>query len=149
MRISDLKIEKQRVIDQPLDVVWWKWSTSEGLRTFFGYDNKIELVPEGAYEIYFHEDNPEGLRGSEECKVISFIPNQNIIFTWNSPPHFDKVRKSHHKTIVEIALKAVSDDQTEVKITHSNWPQDVNWDDVFDYFDIAWDIVLNNLERGK
>jgi uncharacterized protein YndB with AHSA1/START domain len=149
MNISDQKIEKQRIINQPLDILWWKWSTHEGLLTFFGYNNKIELTPGGAFEIYFHEDNPVGLKGSEDCKIVSFIPNQNITFTWNSPPQFEKTRKSSHKTIVEITLTAVSEKQTEVKINHSNWPQNIDWEDVFDYFDIAWDVVLNNLDKSK
>jgi uncharacterized protein YndB with AHSA1/START domain len=149
MDASDKQIQKIRVIESPVDKIWWKWSTHEGLLTFFGYDNKIELEPGGQYEIYFNEENPEGLKGSEGCKIVSFEPNNYITFTWNSPPQFSDARKSIHKTLVEVKFTPLDENKTEISLTHSQWPDDPHWDDVFDYFEIAWDIVLNKLEMDK
>ncbi len=147
MEISDKKIEKQRTVDQPLDIVWWKFTTHEGLLTFFGYDNIIELKPGGKFETYFIKENPKGYKGSEGCTIVSFVPKSSLAFTWNSPPHFIEARKSSHKTIVEIKLSPVSEDKTEISLTHSNWPDDFSWEEVYDYFEFAWEIVLNNLEK--
>jgi len=74
--ISGKMIVHSKTIDCPVDTAWWKWTTHEGLLTFFGESNKIELHPGGAFEIYFSMDQPEGLRGAEGCKVLSFIPEK-------------------------------------------------------------------------
>jgi len=148
MDVSTELILKSMIINQPVDKIWWQWTTHEGLKTFFGYDNNIVLEPGGPYEIYFNEEKPEGFKGSEGCKVISFSPNKMLAFTWNSPPQFTGPRRSSSKTTVEIALKAISENQTEVTISHTNWPKEADWDEVFEYFDTAWDIVLNNLSRS-
>jgi len=147
MKISDKRIEKQRIIKLSLDAIWWKWTTHEGLLTFFGYDNIIELKPGGRFEILFNKENPEGYKGSEGCTVVSFEPKRSFAFTWNSPPHFVETRKSSHKTLVEIRLSPISEDKTGISLTHSNWPDDYTWDGVYDYFEFAWEIVLNNLEK--
>ena len=81
MKITDKTINKSIVVNANIDVVWSKWTTREGLLTFFGSDNKIELKPGGSFEIYFMMDNPHGLRGSEGCKVLSYLPKRMLSFS--------------------------------------------------------------------
>jgi len=149
MKPSNKKIEITKVINQPIDTVWWRWTTHEGLMTFIGYDNKIELVPGGAFEIYFLEDNPEGLRGSEGCKVLSYLPEKYFSFSWNAPPKFKEVRESDYRTWVVVDLNALSDNMTEITLTHLGWPDDEKWAPVFDYFAEAWENVLNQLVKTE
>jgi len=148
MEVTHKQIVKTKTINQPLDTVWWRWTTHEGLKTFFGSDNKIELMPNGAFEIYFLLDNPAGLRGSEGCKVLSFLPQRYFSFSWNAPPQFDEVRKSDYKTWIVVEFNAISDKQTQITLTHLGWPDDERWMPVFDYFSKAWDVALNNLSKN-
>ena len=147
MELSDKQIIKTRVFNQTIDSLWWRWTTHEGLLTFFGKDNKIELVPGGAFEIYFLIDSPAGLRGSENCKILSFLPGEFLSFSWNAPPGFDDVRNSEYKTWVVVGFNKISDHKSEVKITHLGWPVDDRWDPVYDYFNKAWDMVLDKLAK--
>lgn len=146
MKTSNTQIQKTKVINCSLDAAWWKWTTHEGLLTFFGKDNKIELTPDGAFEIYFLMDNEYGLRGSEGCKVLSFLPKQMLSFTWNAPPQYKEVRDSAYHTWVVVNFKVISINQTEVTLTHLGWPADKTWDPVYEYFDKAWEVVLNWLD---
>ncbi len=148
MEVTNKQIVKTKTINQPLDTVWWRWTTHEGLKTFFGSDNKIELMPNGAFEIYFLLDNPAGIRGSEGCKVLSFLPQRYFSFSWNAPPQFEEVRKSDYKTWVVVEFNAISDKQTQITLTHLGWPDDERWMPVFDYFSKAWDVALNNLSKN-
>jgi len=148
MEVTHKQIVKTKTINQPLDTVWWRWTTHEGLKTFFGSDNKIELMPNGAFEIYFLLDNPAGIRGSEGCKVLSFLPQRYFSFSWNAPPQFEEVRKSDYKTWVVVEFNAISDKQTQITLTHLGWPDDERWMPVFDYFSKAWDVALNNLSKN-
>lgn len=148
MELSGKEIVKSRTVNQPLDSVWWRWTTHEGLKTFFGSDNKIELFPNGAFEIYFLLDRPVGQRGSEGCNVLSFLPKKYFSFSWNAPPQYEKVRNSDYKTWVVVTFNPISDSQTEVVLTHLGWPKDEEWTPVFNYFDKAWEGVLNNLPKN-
>lgn len=88
MRISTERIVKSRRVPCTIETAWRKWTTHEGLLSFFGRDNRIELTPGGPFEIYFLMDNSPGLRGSEGCKVLSYLPQEMFSFTWNAPPQF-------------------------------------------------------------
>ena len=147
LKISDRKIIKSTIVNMPVDLVWWKWTTHEGLLTFFGEDNKVELTPGGAYEIYFNMDVPAGSRGAEGCTVLSYIPERMLSFTWNAPPKFREARESPHHTWVVVEFKSLCEDKTQVTLTHLGWPEDEDWNGVYLYFAEAWDSVMSWL-RG-
>ncbi len=141
-------IEKTRTVSCSIDTVWWKWTTHEGLLTFFGSDNTINLAPGGEYEIYFIMDNPVGLRGGEGNKILSYLPKKMLSFTWNAPPEYPEIRNHEHKTWVVVEYKAIDDNNTEVKISHLGWLPGDKWDSVYNYFDSAWVTVLDWLETS-
>ena len=146
--INDKVIEKTRVVNCSVDMVWWKWTTHEGLLTFLGRENKVDLILGGSYEIYFLMDNPEGLRGGEGNKIISYVPQEMLSFTWNAPPEYPEIRNHKHSTWVVVYFKSVDKDKTEVTIKHLGWLNGENWDQVYDYFVSAWTRVLDFLEES-
>ncbi|HAY70432.1 MAG TPA: SRPBCC domain-containing protein [Saprospirales bacterium] len=149
MKITDKKIEKTTIVQEPVSKVYWRWTTHEGLKSFFGENNQIECVPGGPFEIYFMMNAPEGLRGSEGCKVLSCLPDQMISFSWNAPPQFMEVRQHAYKTWVVVLFQPIDDQQTEVKLIHLGWPEDTRWDPVYNYFNKAWETVLKWLEEAE
>ena len=92
-------------------------------------------------------NNPVGIRGSEGCKVLSYLPKKFFSFSWNAPPQFEEVRKSDHKTWVVVEFAAISEQQTEIRLTHLGWLEGEKWNEVYTYFMDAWDMVLNNLSK--
>ena len=146
--MNDKIIEKTRIVNCSIDTVWWKWTTHEGLKTFFGPDNKIDLSIGGAYEIYFLPDNPYGQKGGEGNKILSFLPESMLSFTWNAPPQFPEIRNHEHRTWVVVEFRAVDDGNTEVRISHLGWLDGEQWDDVYEYFDKAWGTVLEWLDQS-
>lgn len=147
-KMSEKAIIKKAIVNCSLDSMWWKWTTHEGLLTFFGEDNKIELKPDGAFEIYFSKNAPEGQKGSEGCKVLSFIPKRMFSFSWNAPPSLMEARESGYHTCVVVEFKAISNSATEVILTHSAWPDEKKWDAVYEYFVPAWGFVLEWLSNS-
>ena len=140
---SEKRIVKTALIPCVLDTAWWKWTTHEGLNTFFSADNQVGLWPGGAYEIYFSMDAPEGLRGSEGCEVLAVLPKKIFSFTWNAPPSFPDIRNSGAHTWVVLEFEQVSDTQTLLLLTHLGWREGEDWDGVYNYFDKAWGTVLD------
>lgn len=143
--MNNRSLHKKREVKASVNEVWQKWTTHEGLKTFLGVDNKIELTPGGPFEIYFLMDNPPGLRGGEGNKVLSFLPQQMLSFTWNAPPTIPEVRDHEHKTWVVVTLKVVDEQTTKVTLDHLGWLDGEKWDETYIYFDRAWDIVLDSL----
>jgi PTH1 family peptidyl-tRNA hydrolase len=139
-------IRKSVAVSASVEDVWEAWATPAGARTFFAPDARIELRPGGSYEIYFNPDEQEGLRGSEGCKVLAYRRPQFLVFSWNAPPEFPSARNSRAKTRVEVRLEPAGD-RTEVTLTHSGWRTGDDWDEVFRYFERAWDVVLDHLKR--
>lgn len=147
MNVTEKRIVKTLKHNVSLEEMWTLWTTSYGLKNFFGADSKVELEPLGAYEIYFLMDNKYGKRGSEGCKVLSFIHEKMLSFTWNAPPQFDMVRNSEYKTWVVVEFE-----DNLIRLSHLGWPEvsksdEKEWNDVYDYFDEAWEYVLANLSE--
>jgi uncharacterized protein YndB with AHSA1/START domain len=138
-------IQKQVVVKADVGATWQAWTTTEGIRTFFAPDGRIEARPLGPYEIYFNPYAKPGLKGADDMIVLAVQEKKMIAFTWNAPPSLPQVRG--HRTHVAVRLRPVGDSETEVRITHSGWGEGGEWDQAYDYFGKAWDHVLGNLRK--
>ena len=136
-------LHKVLTVDAPLAEVWNAWTTSAGAQTFFGPGANIEAIPGGPYEIYFSLNAPDGLRGSENCRVHSVVPMKLFAFEWSQPPSIPALRNVH--TLVVVRLEPAGKEQTRVELTHTGWGVGEDWDKAYAYFDRAWDAVLGNL----
>jgi uncharacterized protein YndB with AHSA1/START domain len=141
-------LKKTRTVNCSLHKVWQKWTTHEGLLTFFGRDNRIELKLGGPFEIYFLMDKPPGMKGSEGCTVLSFLPERMLSYTWNAPLEYPEIRNHKHQTWVVIFFKSIGDNKTEFELNHLGWLTGAQWDAVYDYFDEAWEAVLDRFEKS-
>ena len=96
--------------------------------------------------LYFMTDAPEGLQGSEGCRILSYLPGRMLSFDWSAPPEFPQERQS--RTWVVVLLSHVGEGRTAVTLTHLGWKDGGRWNDVYDYFQRAWNIVLERLEHA-
>ena len=86
-------IIKERLINKSSNFLYKKWTTKDGLNSFFSKENDIEIKPFGKYEIYFTGDKNIINRGSEGCVVISCLLDKVLSFTWNTPPNVYEVKE--------------------------------------------------------
>ncbi|MCP4581923.1 MAG: hypothetical protein GY839_09905 [candidate division Zixibacteria bacterium] len=142
---SDKVLIKEVTVTASLEDVWQAWTTTEGVTTFFSSQAKVELRPGGPYEIYFLLDNPYGLKGSEDCKILSYLPQKMLAFEWNAPPDFGMLR--YIKTRVILNFDEVEPGRVKVVMSHVGWGKSEEWDKLFEYFDNAWGYVLANFEK--
>lgn len=139
-------LEVTQLVPASPEKVWAALTTVEGVKTFFAPEAKVELRPSGAYELYFLPERPEGERGGEGCTVVSFEPNQKLVFTWNFPPSIPSLRKSKAMTEVTVTL-APEGKGTKVSLVQTGWKDGADWKKGRDYFAAAWPTVLARLER--
>ncbi|UCD64181.1 MAG: SRPBCC domain-containing protein [Candidatus Zixiibacteriota bacterium] len=142
---TNRRLTKEVLVDAVISEVYRAWTTSEGVRTFFAPDAKVELWPGGAYEMYFSPGEPEGLRGSDGCRVLSFLPSSMFSFEWNAPVRFGPLRDVY--TQVVIMFEELDTGETRVTLTQHGWGEGEDWDELHDYFDGAWTYVLENLKK--
>lgn len=138
--MKDRVIHKVVVVPAMIDEVWEAWTTSAGARTFFGSDAKIELAIGGRFEIYFDKNEPPGRRGSEGCKVLSYLPKEMLSFSWNSPPEIPAMRNVYIWVVVQ--FEQMETHSTRVTLTHLGWQEGPEWDKSYAYFNRAWGTVL-------
>lgn len=143
---SNRVLRKQVIVPAPRTAVWEKWTTTEGLNSFFSTNSHIDLRVGGEFEILFSMESPEGSRGSEDCRILSFLPMEMLAFEWNAPPKFPAERLQHTQVIVHFDDNG--DGTTTVDFAQYGWGVGGNWDDVYDYFDAAWDYVLGSLVKS-
>lgn len=139
---SDRILHKEITVPGKTGNVWEAWTTTEGTQTFLSPETHIDLRPGGAYEIYFNLSAPHGQRGSEDCKILSYLPYRMLSFEWNAPPQFGELRDV--RTIVVMLFEPLGDNETRILFDHLGWDTGEDWDRLYQYFDRAWDAVLSN-----
>ncbi len=138
-------IRKEIVVDTSMSEVWKAWTTTEGAVTFFAPEANIELARGGSYELLFDLDAPEGSRGGEGLKILSFLPEEMLSFEWNAPPQYPAVRGQ--RTWVVVQFFRCGNHKVRVRLTHLGWKKGEEWDKAFRYFERAWDVVLARLKH--
>lgn len=139
-------IHAEALVNAGLDAVWEAWTTEAGIKTFFSPACKIELRPNGAYEMYFNPNGAPGERGGEGNEILALQPKTMLAFTWNAPPSLPNVRQQ--RTSVVVRLKDAGNGQTNVTLVHSGWGEGEEWDKALGYFSSAWSkIVLPRLRQ--
>jgi uncharacterized protein YndB with AHSA1/START domain len=138
-------IRKEVAVKGSLTEVWEAWTTSEGAVTFFAPEANVTLAIGGSYELLFDPAAPEGSRGSEGMKILSFLPMEMLSFEWNAPPQYPDVRRQ--RTWVVVQFYPCNESVIRVRLTHLGWMEGDKWDKVFQYFKRAWDVVLWRLEH--
>jgi uncharacterized protein YndB with AHSA1/START domain len=139
----DRVIQKEVTVAAPVAEIWQAWTTEEGVLTFFAPKANVELAIGGRYEMLFDPEAPPGLQGGEGLKILSYLPGEMLSFDWNAPPKYPDVRKE--RTWVVVQFEPVDADTTRIKFTHLGWQEGEEWDQVFEYFKQAWDVVLGRL----
>lgn len=135
-----MKLTKSVLVPSSVSRVWALWTTQEGV-TSIGPDQAwVELKVGGAYEWYFMPE-PAGLRGSEGCRVLAFLPERFLAFSWNAPPTIPALRERGPLTQVVLEF-APEGEQTRLTLHHLIEGQGADWEAYRAYFDRAWDMVL-------
>ena len=138
-------IYKKIVVPLPIKKVWKAWTDKKEIINFFAPKAGIELEIGGMYELYFLLDNPPGLQGSEGAKILSYIPEKMLSFSWNAPPEYPEIRKQ--KTWVVIFFEG-KEKKTSLELYHFGWKKGKDWNEVYDYFQNAWELVLKRFREN-
>ncbi len=136
-------LHKEVVVSSPIERVWWAWTTSEGMASWWAKQSWIDLKIGGPFELYFLLDQPRGSQGSESCRILSYVPPEMLSFSWNFPPEIPEIRFDH--TWVVLRFVKIDPSETKVVFDQLGWKQGPAWEKGWKYFDEAWGEVLEAL----
>lgn len=142
---AERAINREVVVPAGIDAVWQAWTTTAGIKTFFGPDANVDLRVDGPFEVYINPYAKPGDKGADGMRIIGFQKNRMLSFTWNAPPHLPEARQQ--RTIVILRFEPQGDAQTRVMLHHVGWGEGGEWDKAYDYFSGAWPNVLANLQK--
>jgi uncharacterized protein YndB with AHSA1/START domain len=145
---TERAINETITIKAGIDEVWKAWTTTEGIKSFFAPDAKIDARPGGAFEVYMDPGAPVGLKGADDMIFLAVQDKKMISFTWNAPPSLPEARKQ--RTVVIVRFQPRGELLTDVTLTHTGWGEPAannEWGKTYDYFSKAWPNVLKNLKK--
>lgn len=142
---AEKAIDREVIVPAKVEAVWQAWTTSEGIKTFFAPDARVELRVDGPFEVYINPYAAPGMKGADNMRIIGFQPQRMLSFTWNAPPHLPEARAN--RTVVVLRFEPVGDSQTRVTLHHIGWGEGGEWDKAYDYFGQAWPNVLASLQK--
>lgn len=140
---TGIMLRKRIELNAASDKVWACLTSVEGIKTFFAAEARVELALNGLYEIYFDPAAQPGQRGSEGCRILSFVPGEMLSFTWNNPPQLPTIR--HQYSWVVIHLAPLGQEKTQLDLIHLGFRAGSEWAEAIKYFDRAWTVVLARL----
>jgi len=137
-------LSKEVEVGAPRREVWDAWTSDDGVKSWWGPPrSNVELRIGGPFEIFFSLEEPEGLQGSEGCRVLAYVPGESFSFTWNAPPHLP-LRQVNTWVVLTFSEASAG---TIVRLVHTGFLEGPDWDDYMAYFDRAWDSVLDLLRE--
>lgn len=140
---TGLVIRKTVILPAAVNRVWQAWTTEKGVTGFFAREASVDLAVGGKYEMYFDPKQPKEKKGSEGCRILSFVPSEMLSFTWNAPLSMPAVRKE--RTWVVLTFEQLTPKKTRLSLVHLGWQAGPEWEKALVYFDRAWEIVLGRL----
>src|SRR5262249_1119013 len=103
----------------------------------------------GKFEMLMSLKAPEGQRGSEGCKILSYLPNEMLAFEWNFPPKIPTLRNFNAHTQVVLLFERLAENKQRVRLSELGWQRGRDWDEGYGYFDKAWSRFLENFAKNK
>jgi uncharacterized protein YndB with AHSA1/START domain len=157
----------EATLDASPQEVFRRWTTEEGIRSFFAPKAVIEPRLGGRFEIAFAPDiDPEGIsQGTKGARILRFEPDRALSFEWHSfvaeelnpppppgvsaPPALPMAERNALPipTWVDLDFEAVPGDptKTHLRLVHRGFGTGQKWDDSRRYFWQAWARVLGRL----
>jgi len=135
----------EAVIRAPVEDVYRAWTDGDAFVAAYDPEREalhadIDLAIGGRYEWLW-----DGKTGSNDCQVLSFIPNRMVSFSWNAPP--EQADSRARRTWVVVEFEPGDGGATRVRLTHLGFGEAAHWKETQAYFEKAWPYVLEQFRK--
>lgn len=145
--MSDLRIEREVVIEAPAEVVWRTITEPDQIVRWFADRVELEVRPGGHGMFVF--ENPGGATHTAALAVETVEPPARFSFRWGHPQGEEPV--TANSVLVEFTLMAEGEDRTRLRVTESGldllgW-SDSDKDQYAEDHRNGWSTYLDRLSR--
>ncbi len=111
---------------------------------------KAEIEPKvgGKYELFWDPDNRE-INSTIGCRITGFERDNFVSFEWKGPVEFQSFMNSADPLTHVIVFFCPSNndpDKTNIRLFHTGWRKDREWQQARNYFEKAWSKALQDLK---
>jgi len=142
---AERAIDKEVLVLASVDQVWEAWTTRQGIVDFMAPGAEVDARVGGAFHIHFDPLAEPGSKGADDMRYMALQPKRMISFDWNAPPSLPEARAQ--RTFVVVRIERVDDKTTSVTLHHTGWGDGAEWNEAYNYFGEAWNVVLGNLKK--
>lgn len=141
-------IRQELHIEASKEIVWKAWTDPSRVEVWFAPSAFIEPFEGGRYELYFDPANKERM-STKECKILTLEEPRKLVFEWKGPDPFANIMNmTGALTAVEVLLEPAARDSTLVKLCHSGWGEEPEWQQAKAWHVEAWKQVLGSLKTA-
>lgn len=138
-------IYKQLTVGRSLEETWSLWTEASHMIKWLAPKVEVEPLLGGRYELFFVPGNLS-YKNTAGCQILKFDPLKELSITWKAPNKFSSLmNEPYFKTSITVRLKRMSDTETCIKVFHDGFLEDASWDAAYDWHDLAWSGLLNQL----
>lgn len=124
--MADFQIEREVLIEAPVEVVWRTISEPEQITVWFADRVELDPVPGGRGTFVFENDEGEATH-TTTLAVEVVEPPRRLAYRWSGPPGEEPV--AGNSTLVEFTLAPEGDDRTRLRVTETGldltgWPDE-------------------------
>lgn len=110
----------------------------------------IEPVVGGKYECFWNPEDRE-YNSTIGCKVTAIEENKLIAFEWRGPVQFKLFMNNTdpltHVVVVFLPVGTDVNFRTEIHLIHSGWRSTEEWEEARLFFERAWQLSFERLEK--
>jgi uncharacterized protein YndB with AHSA1/START domain len=137
------QIHAEIVVKASPQIVFELWTTTEGVKKFFGLDAEIENKLGGKYFVYF---DPQDRRlSSEGARILQYDPPNFLSFEWRGKPEMVDMNVQPFPTWVEVQFENTGGNSTHITLDHYGFGESGTWNQSYEFFSAAWPEVLKKL----
>jgi len=137
------RVDKSLVIQTDINKVWGLFATKEGLERWAAPAANVELRFDGLYERLDNPSAPEGRRGQEGRRILTYLPHELISYTWLAPPQFPEVREG--QCWETWRFYDLGDGWVRLRYAALGLGEGSQWRDAFNLLDQRMEFVTGNL----
>jgi uncharacterized protein YndB with AHSA1/START domain len=126
------------------------FTANERVQSWLAPSAKVEAEEGGRYELFWDLEDREH-DGTIGCRVTAIKKDRFLSFEWKGPRQFEHFMNETdpltHVVVFLVPYGEESADSTEVHLIHSGWRGSPEWEEARQWFERAWRVALEGLER--
>lgn len=142
----DRTLEHEAIIDAPVGEVWRMFATSEGAKQWMAPKVEVDLRVGGSIRSSYHPDSNLNDEHTIVNRILTYEPGRMVSLRNVQAPAGFPNADQFQQTWSVMYFEPISEKQTRLRIVGMGWGEGPEWDDLYAFFEVGNQQVLNLLK---